>query len=109
MTRWAAEDGAPVSLVVVPLCCLPGGLRDEAARLRRALRDVRDRMAQRSRRWGGVAIAVMVSGDGAAVVLVRHPSIVRQEIAEVFGRRWPKLTVGHVGVVSPSWGFAVED
>ncbi|MBD0272519.1 MAG: hypothetical protein ICV73_11390 [Acetobacteraceae bacterium] len=51
----------------------------------------------------------MVTGDGAALVLVRHPGIPREEVAEVLRWRWPNLTVSDVGAVSPSWAMSIED
>ena len=108
--RWVAEQDAPASRIVLPLpprSC--GRLRARAAVLRRALRDLRDRTARRCWRWRGVAIAGMVGGDGAAVVLVRHPCIAREEVARVFGRRWSGSAVGEVGAASPRWEFASED
>ena len=54
-------------------------------------------------------MAGMAGGDGTAVVLVNHPGVVRQEVAEFFGRRWPESTVGDVGSASPSSEFAIGD
>ena len=110
LARWAMEDGtAPVSLAIVPLHHRAGGLRISVARLRRALRDVRDRAARRRTAWGGVAIAGMATGDGTAFVLVRHPGITRHEVAAVLGRRWPAAVVREIGAAEPSWSMSVED
>ena len=107
--RWITEEGAPVSLVVLPLDRHPGGLRISVARLRRALRDVRDRAARRRTAWGGVATAGMAAGDDTAFVLVRHRSVTRQEVATVLRRRWSAAVVREVGAAEPSWSMSVED
>ena len=84
-------------------------MRAAVARLRRALRDFRDRAARRNGHWRGVAIAGMASADRTAVVLVRHGGIDRAEVADVLHRRWPDAAIGDVGSLSPSWEFAIED
>ncbi|MBD0272922.1 MAG: hypothetical protein ICV73_13465 [Acetobacteraceae bacterium] len=106
--RWIGEEGAPVSLVVLPLGRRPGGLRTAVARLRRALRDVRDRAARRRPAWGGVAVAGMATGDDTAFLLVRHHGVSRHEIAAVLRRRWPAAVVGEVGAAEPSWPMSAE-
>jgi hypothetical protein len=78
---------APVSLVILPLTHRSGGLRSIVARMGRACRDVRDRAARRRGRWRGVAIAGMASGDGAALLLIRHAGLTRAEVAEVLRGR----------------------
>jgi hypothetical protein len=107
--RWVAENGTPVSIAVLPCPHAAGQLRTAVARLRRACRDIRDRTARRCARWGGVAVAGMVSGDGTALILVRHPGITRCEVADILYRRWPDAAVADVGSVSPSWRMSVED
>jgi hypothetical protein len=98
-----------VSLIVVPPRRQPAALRAATIRLRRALRDVRDRAGRWSWGWRGVAVAGMMGGDGIVMALVRHPETTHAEIAEVFSRRWPEMTVGDVEVASPNWEIAVED
>jgi hypothetical protein len=44
---------------------------------RRGLRDVRDRMARRSRRWLDVCCTGMAGDDGMALVLVSHDGVVK--------------------------------
>ncbi len=109
MRAWIMEDGAPVSLAVVPLPHDPGGLRPASVRLRRGLRDVRDRMARRDASWSSVALAGMATGDGTAFVLVRHPAVERPEIADVLRRRWPDRVLGDAAAAEPSWRMATED
>lgn len=109
MRLWMDDGGARVSLLVLPLPHVPGGLRAAVARLRRACRDVRDRAARRRAAWRVLALAGMATGGGPAFLLVRHPRIDGQEVAEVFGARWPAATVFGVGAVEPSWAMAIED
>lgn len=109
MRFWMNDGGARVSLLVLPLPHAPGGLRAAVARLRRACRDVRDRAARRRASWRGVALAGMATGGGGALLLIRHPRIDREEVAGVFGARWPDSVVGGVGAVEPRWEFTTED
>jgi hypothetical protein len=107
--RWIAQDGAPVSLAVLPRRDDAGQLRATVARLRRACRDIRDRTALRRMWWRGVAMAGMASGDGTALILIRYPDITEGEVADVLRRRWPDATVRHVGSMAPSWRMPVPD
>ena len=109
MRAWVMEDGAPVSLAVLPLPDHPAGFRSRVARVRRALRDVRDRAARRHASWRAVALAGMATGDGTALVLVRHPGIARAEVADALGGRWPDAAVGDAAASEPSWAMATED
>lgn len=109
MRRWIVQEGALVSLAVLPLHHHPGDLRAAVARLRRACRDVRDRTARRNWRWRAVAVAGMATGDGTALLFFRHTGVDRAAIAQVLGKRWPSSVVGDVGAKPPSWTFAAED
>lgn len=110
MRRWSMEEGGPVSLAVLPLVDHSAGLRAAVARLRRALRDARDRTARRRPSWRGVAVAGMATGDGAAFVLVSHPGLVRSEVVGILLKRWPTaVVVGEVDAVEPSWSMSTED
>jgi hypothetical protein len=51
----------------------------------------------------------MATGDGTALVLIRHAGIDRAKVADVLHRRWPDAIVGNVRSLSPSWEFAIED
>ncbi len=86
MRHWIVQEGVPVSLAVLPLPGHPTGLRAAVARLRRAVRDLRDRAAKRRAAWRAIAVAGMATGD-AAHVLVRHPGVERAEIIEVLRKR----------------------
>src|SRR3954471_4758539 len=54
--RWAIASGDPISLTVVPLQVGPNGIRRAVARLRRLLRDMRDRTGRQRRHWRHTAI-----------------------------------------------------
>jgi hypothetical protein len=107
--RWIVQDGAPVSLAVLPLHHRPGDLRAAVVRLRRSIRDVRDRAARRSWRWRGVAAAGMATGDAAALLLIRHAGVERAEVAAVLRRRWSAAAIGEVGAAEPSWSLSTAD
>jgi len=102
LRRWIEQDGAPVSLAVLPLGHEPGRLRAAVARLRRACRDVRDRAARRSRRWRGIVLAGMATGAGVALVLVGHAGVGRAEVVRVLSRRWRGAAVGDPAAALPS-------
>jgi hypothetical protein len=69
------------------------GLPDAARRLWRGLRDVRDRMARRNRRWRDVSFAGMAGGDGVALVTVTHEGVDRRKVQDVLRRRWTDVVV----------------
>ncbi|MCM8736576.1 hypothetical protein M5E06_20830 [Azospirillum sp. A1-3] len=63
------------------------------AALRRALRDVRDREAGKSRRWLDVGFGGVVVGDSAWLVVLHDDRLDRQEVTRVVRRRWPGAQV----------------
>ena len=69
MSQWAAAATSSLAIVRIDSST---GLSNAVRRLRRGLRDVRDRMARRSRRWRDVGFAGMIGGDGTALVMVTH-------------------------------------
>ena len=89
MCQWSA---ATASLAIIPLHS-SADLPDAVRRLRRGLRDVRDRMARHKRSWGDVSFAGMAGSDGVALVLVTHEGIDRHEVEAVLRRRWPNAVV----------------
>ncbi|WP_343894553.1 hypothetical protein [Craurococcus roseus] len=102
LRRWATSEGTPASLAVLPWPHRPGELRAAVQRLRRALRDVRDRTARRRPSWCGVAMAGLATGDGVAVVLISHPDVARPEAAAALRKRWPGVEIVEVGALEPS-------
>jgi hypothetical protein len=73
MCHWSAAV-TDRSLAVIPLN-LSADLPDAVRRLRRGLRDVRDRMARRRHRWREVGVAGMADGDHKALLLVSHDGV----------------------------------
>jgi hypothetical protein len=64
--RLITDDTSSVCLAVLPLHHKPGAMRAAVRRLRRGLRDMRDR------RWRSVCMAGMANGDGEVLVLIWH-------------------------------------
>jgi hypothetical protein len=104
--NWSA--GAMASLAIVRIDS-PAGLRDAVRRLRRGLRDVRDRMARRRRRWREVCFAGMAGGDNRALVLVSHEGVDRREVLDVLRRRWPEVVVKSLEHEAPTWVMTAQD
>jgi heme exporter protein D len=84
-------SGAAISsLAIMPLHS-SAGLTDAVRRLRRGLRDVRDRMARHRRSWRVVGFAGLIGGNGTTLVLVAHDGMDRREVDDVLRRRWPTV------------------
>jgi hypothetical protein len=97
--------GPTVTLVVIPVDDqLIAGMR----RLRKALRDVRDRVARHHRRWRSVAMAGLADGD-RALVLIEHAGIGRTEVHSVLARRWPLVTLHDAHEIVPNSCLSVAD
>jgi hypothetical protein len=106
MCQWSAE--AASCLAIIPLYSSVG-LPDAVRRLRRGLRDVRDRMVRRRRRWREVCCTGMAGGDGTALVLVSHEGVDRCEVEAVLRRRWPDTTVKEFEQETPTVAMTAED
>jgi hypothetical protein len=95
------------------------GLRDATRHLRRAIRDVRDRVARRRRSattdataqppWREVGFAGMIDGNRRAMVMVLHDGINRHEVQNVLRRRWPDVLVKKLGQEEPTWKMMPDD
>jgi hypothetical protein len=85
---WAAP--ATSSLAIITLRS-PTGLRHAILRLRRGLRDVRDRTARRNEHWRTVCFAGLAGGDRRALVLIEHEGVHWHEVLDVLRRRWPEV------------------
>ncbi len=106
MRGWSAE--ATSSLAIIPLhssVCLPDAVR----RLRRGLRDVRDRVAQHKRSWRDVSFAGMAGSDGKALVMITHEGIDRHEVEAVLRRRWPNAVVKELEQEQPAVAMLAGD
>jgi hypothetical protein len=106
MCQWTAA--ATTSLAIIPLH-LSAGLPDAVRRLRRGLRDVRDRMAHRRRRWRDVRLAGMVGGDHTALVLVTHEGVNQRELPDVLHHRWPNALVKSLEREEPAVAMSPAD
>jgi len=100
--RYWSEAAATLSLAIISIRS-PAGLSDAARRLRRGLRDVRDRTARRFRRWRTVSFAGMTGGDHRSLVLISHLGIDRQDVLDVLNRRWPDVVLKDLAQEEPTW------
>ena len=107
MCRWSAE-ATKWSLAIIPLHS-SAGLPDAVRRLRRGLRDVRDRMARRRRRWRDVCFAGMAGGDHTALVMITHEGIDWWEVLDALRRRWPAVVVKSLEQEEPTWVMTADD
>jgi hypothetical protein len=107
MCRWSAE-ATTWSLAIVRIES-PAGLHDAVRRLRRAMRDVRDRMARRRNRWCDVCFTGLADGDGTALVLVTHEGIDRHEVLDVLCRRWPDVALKELEQEQPAVAMSPGD
>jgi hypothetical protein len=90
MCQWSAA--ATTSLAIVPLH-LSAGQPYAVRRLRRGLRDVRDRMARRRCRWRDVCFAGMGGGGGTALVMITHEGIDQRGVLDALRRQWPDVAL----------------
>ena len=98
-------DDATTSLATIPLNDDPIlAIR----RMRRGLRDIRDRAARRDRRWQGVAMAGVLGGDHL-LLLVQHAGITRAATWSMLERRWPNIVLGDIADAEPSAWLTVKD
>ena len=77
------------------------GLLDATRHLRRAIRDVRDRVARHRNEWRDVRFAGITGGDRRIMVTVSHLGIDRCEVQDVLQRRWPDAVIKSWGKRSP--------
>jgi hypothetical protein len=77
-------------------------------RLRKGLRDVRDRAVRHNRRWAGVAMAGLADGDHA-LILFKHPGFNRAEVWARFEWRWPEIVLSDPGSLEPASTMTVKD
>jgi hypothetical protein len=85
--RWLA--GPEVSLVIIPLI---GDSIAGIRKLRKALRDARDRAARDDARWRHVAFGGML-GEDRMLMLVQHTGISREDVCRMLERRWSDVVV----------------
>jgi hypothetical protein len=107
MCRWSAE-ATTWSLAIIPMNS-SAGLHNAVRRLRRGLRDVRDREARRRNRWRDVCFAGMAGGDQTALVMITHEDVDRHEVEAVLRRRWPDVVVKSLEQEQPVVAMTAED
>jgi hypothetical protein len=107
MCGWSAA-ATTSSLAIIPIHS-SGGLPDAVRRLRRGLRDVRDRMARYKRSWRGVSFAGMAGSDGKALVMVTHDGVDQREVEAVLRRRRPDVVVKAVEQEQPAVAMSPSD
>jgi hypothetical protein len=106
--RFWSDAAATSSLAIIPVL-LPAGLPDATRRLRRGLRDVRDRTARYWKRWRSVSFAGLMGGDRQAVIIVTHHGVDRREVADVLRRRWPDVVLKDLAQDEPTWVMTAYD
>lgn len=94
-----------ISLAVIPI---DGDLFNATRRLRKGLRDVRDRTARQDYRFAAVTLAGLVEGD-QALILIQHPAINRVELWATLERRWPQAMLGDPAGIAPSSTMTVAN
>jgi hypothetical protein len=104
---WSAA--ATTSSLAIISTRSPTGLPDAARRLRRGLRDVRDRTARRFRRWRAVSSAGMIGGDHTAMVMISHDGVDRRDVLDVLRRRWPDVVLKDLEHEQPMWKMTPDD
>ena len=76
-------------------------------RLRKGLRDSRDRTARQDHRWRGVAMAGLMDRE-RLLILIQHPGIDRTEVWSVLERRYPEVWLYGPADIEPSAVTTVE-
>jgi len=100
------HSGPGVSLVTIPLTATTDVI-STLRRVRKGLRDVRDRLARTDPVWGSVAMAGMLNGDHLLMV-VQHVGNDRDTLWTVLDRRWPEAIVSKFETVEPRSELSVE-
>jgi hypothetical protein len=93
-------NGIDISLATIPLPFDDDPIAG-IKRVRKGLRDVRDRTARDTDCWQSVAFAGMLSDDHV-LVLVQHASIDREDVLDILARRWPRIVLTNAGHAQPS-------
>jgi hypothetical protein len=106
--RYWSHAATTATLAILPVL-LPAGLANAARRLRRGLRDVRDRVAQRFRRWRTVSFAGLLGGDHRAPVLITHQGVDRRELLDMLRCRWLDVVLKDLEHEEPAWTMAPDD
>jgi hypothetical protein len=105
MCGWA---GAASNLAIMRIGS-SAGLPDAVRRLRRGLRDFRDRMARCRNRWRDVGFGGIAGGDGTALVMVTHDGVDQREVLDALRRRWPDVVVKSLQQETLTLAMTAED
>jgi hypothetical protein len=106
MCEWSAATTSSLAVMRIDSST---GLPDAVRRLRRGLRDVRDRMVRRRRSWRDVCCTGMAGGDHTALVMITHQGIDRREVEDVLRRRWPDFVMKSLENEEPDAAMVAED
>jgi hypothetical protein len=93
------------SLAIIPIS---GDRLKSFRKLRKTLRDVRDRAAHRNRRWAAVAMAGVADGN-RALLLIKHVGLNRMVLWSEMERRWPLVVLADVDKIEPSTSLTVDE
>jgi hypothetical protein len=105
--KWIGVEEAPsVTSVALLLSWRAGAMRIAVRRIRRALRDWRDRLSREDGRWSGVAVAGLVGADGILVLHIRHDALPADAVTSMIRRRWPAAYIARANVLSFDWTMA---
>jgi hypothetical protein len=85
------------------------GLLDGTRHLRRAIRDVRDRVARHTNAWREVGFGGIIGGDRRAMIIVSHAGIDRCDVLDVMRRRWPAVVIKRPAREEPTWEMLPDD
>jgi hypothetical protein len=107
MCQWTAE--ATMWSLAIMRVDSSAGLPDAVRRLRRAMRDVRDRHARHIMRWRDVCCAGVAGGDHTALLLVTHEGIDRRKVQDVLHRRWSDVVVKSLEYEEPTVAMSPAD
>ena len=108
MCRWSPK-ATTSRLAIIRLPLWPLDLCEGVRRLRRRLRDVRDRMARHKMQWRDVCFAGLVGGDGLSMLLISYDGMDRQEVLDVLRRRWPQVVVKSLEQEAPTMAMRDAD
>jgi hypothetical protein len=105
---WQAFTGWLTGVTTLAVIPISGPLITATKRLRKSLRDHRDRQVRRDYRWAAVALAGLTVGD-RALVLIEHNHIGRAEVQSVLSRRWPKVVLQQPTDFEPSSWMSIAN
>jgi hypothetical protein len=97
--------GSAISLAIIPV---HGDLLHDARRIRKGLRDIRDRKVRVHDGWQAVAFAGLVD-ERCAMILIQHSGINHHVIWTALARRWPDVLLVDPAQFTPTSRMTVAD